>query len=375
MGLSYRKSLSAGPFRFNLSGSGIGVSVGVPGFRVGTGPRGNYVSISKGGFKYRATLPPSSTSPSYRPSSSPVHHRGNPPAASTNASHTVGPMLAVTSATAQQLASSSLDSLVQEINEKAKMMAVWPWVGFLAALAILFAVASSDEGVLTSLACGISALFLSAAAAWVYFWDTARRSTVLFYDMDPSAEQAFSAVVDSLGHLANSGGKWRIDATGRVIDQKYHAGASSVVRRKPLKLDVGTFRHVKCNLDVPYIVAGSNTLYFCPDRLFVVAGRNIAAVGYLELSMRVSITQFIEDEVVPSDATVISRTWQYVNKSGGPDRRFKNNRQLPVVRYDQLEVRSASGMNELFQFSRPGVAATFQQSIAGLASFRLSPTP
>ncbi|WP_374727087.1 DUF4236 domain-containing protein [Paraburkholderia caribensis] len=45
MRLSYRKSISAGPFRFNLSDSGIGVSVGVPGFRVGSGPRGNYVSI------------------------------------------------------------------------------------------------------------------------------------------------------------------------------------------------------------------------------------------------------------------------------------------------------------------------------------------
>ncbi|MEZ0604290.1 DUF4236 domain-containing protein [Paraburkholderia sp. IW21] len=32
MGQSYRKSLSAGPFRFNLSGAGIGVSVGSPDF-------------------------------------------------------------------------------------------------------------------------------------------------------------------------------------------------------------------------------------------------------------------------------------------------------------------------------------------------------
>jgi hypothetical protein len=32
-----RKSLRAGPFRLNLSRSGIGLSVGVPGFRVGAG--------------------------------------------------------------------------------------------------------------------------------------------------------------------------------------------------------------------------------------------------------------------------------------------------------------------------------------------------
>lgn len=45
-GLSYRKSLSAGTLRVNMSGSAIGVSVGVPGFRVGSGPRGNYVSVA-----------------------------------------------------------------------------------------------------------------------------------------------------------------------------------------------------------------------------------------------------------------------------------------------------------------------------------------
>ena len=37
MGFYIRKSVKAGPFRFNLSKSGIGTSVGVRGFRVGTG--------------------------------------------------------------------------------------------------------------------------------------------------------------------------------------------------------------------------------------------------------------------------------------------------------------------------------------------------
>ena len=41
-----RKSLSVGPFRFSLSKSGIGMSGGVKGFRIGTGPRGNYIQGS-----------------------------------------------------------------------------------------------------------------------------------------------------------------------------------------------------------------------------------------------------------------------------------------------------------------------------------------
>ena len=37
MGFYIRKSISAGPFRFNLSGSGLGMSVGVKGLRIGSG--------------------------------------------------------------------------------------------------------------------------------------------------------------------------------------------------------------------------------------------------------------------------------------------------------------------------------------------------
>jgi hypothetical protein len=47
MGLIYRKSINLGPFRVNLSGSGIGYSVGGRGFRVGKSSRGrNYTAFS-----------------------------------------------------------------------------------------------------------------------------------------------------------------------------------------------------------------------------------------------------------------------------------------------------------------------------------------
>lgn len=45
MGLYYRKSLNAKPFRLNLSRSGLGFSVGVKGFRVGRSSRGRSYSV------------------------------------------------------------------------------------------------------------------------------------------------------------------------------------------------------------------------------------------------------------------------------------------------------------------------------------------
>src|SRR5438105_15780431 len=57
MGFYLRKSVRVGPLRFNLSGSGIGVSCGIPGLRIGTGPRGNYINAGRGGIYYRAAFP------------------------------------------------------------------------------------------------------------------------------------------------------------------------------------------------------------------------------------------------------------------------------------------------------------------------------
>jgi hypothetical protein len=47
MGFYYRKSVNLGPFRVNLSKSGVGYSVGGRGFRIGTSSRGRkYTSFS-----------------------------------------------------------------------------------------------------------------------------------------------------------------------------------------------------------------------------------------------------------------------------------------------------------------------------------------
>jgi hypothetical protein len=55
----FRRSIKlAGPLRLNLSKSGLGLSLGVPGFHIGTGPRGRYVraGLPGTGIYYRKSL-------------------------------------------------------------------------------------------------------------------------------------------------------------------------------------------------------------------------------------------------------------------------------------------------------------------------------
>ncbi len=54
MGWYIRKAFSTGPVRLNLSKSGLGVSFGVKGARVGISPRGAYTHFGRGGLYYRS---------------------------------------------------------------------------------------------------------------------------------------------------------------------------------------------------------------------------------------------------------------------------------------------------------------------------------
>ena len=65
--------------------------------------------------------------------------------------------------------------------------------------------------------------------------------------------------------------------------------------------------------------------------------------------------RFIEREKVPKDAKVVDYTWQYVNKSGGPDKRFQNNKKIPICLYGEMEIKSATGLNTDIMFSNVNI--------------------
>lgn len=113
MAIYLRRSIRVGPLRFNLSKSGVGVSAGFKGFRVGTGPRGNYVHMGRGGIYYRATIPSSSPASS-RPTAprGPSSGRSDPiiPAG------THAPLEQIVSADPTEVTDSSSKELLEEIN-------------------------------------------------------------------------------------------------------------------------------------------------------------------------------------------------------------------------------------------------------------------
>lgn len=344
MGFSCRKSVSAGPFRFNLSGSGIGVSAGVRGFRVGTGPRGNYVRMGLGGISYHQRLPPS------RESVSRASVRTLPPP-ETDVLPEIesGDVAAMTDSTAV--------SLLEELDRKSKSVALMPWV---IVITVLLAPAS-----------GPAALFVVGVGG-VLAWlarkrDVLARTTVILYDLDEAAQARYQQLHDAFALVAGCGRTAHISARGNTSDWKRNAGANSLVRRSNTKMHTQAPERVQTNVDVPALPVGRQTLHFFPDRLLVFDRGKVGAVAYADIGFDVHQSQFIETDTVPPDAQVVGQTWQYPNKKGGPDRRFSNNRQIPIALYEQLHFKSASGLNELIQVSKVGVLQPFVSAIRGLA--------
>ena len=75
-------------------------------------------------------------------------------------------------------------------------------------------------------------------------------------------------------------------------------------------------------------------------------------------------------EIVGEGHTQIGEKAQYIlfadtqaQQSGGPDRRFGDNRQLPVCLYDVMHLSSNSGVNELMEFSRTGFVQPFSMAL------------
>src|ERR1700677_3031873 len=254
MGFYIRKSVKAGPFRFNLSNSGVGVSAGVPGFRIGTGPRGNYIHMGRNGVYYRASLNgPTPRSPT-RPRQSVRYQQ---PAF--RPSDVV--MEDVTGTSALSLEPTGRGDLVDQLNAAAARF-VWWWPG--AIVVFLVGLMTMPWGLIIWILGGVG-------CAWLYLNDQARRSVVAFYDVRDGAYSWFDSLVTQWRWVTESQRVWRVIESGDVLGTynfKVNSGASALVRTLSATASTsGEYRQLSTNIAVPSITAGNSALYLLPDRL------------------------------------------------------------------------------------------------------------
>lgn len=352
MGFYVRKSVRAGPFRFNLSKSGLGVSAGVPGFRVGTGPRGNYIHAGKGGVYYRASL-----GGRVRPSSQP---RQLPTVAPQLLPGVEVPMEDISGTTAVELVPTGAGDLVEQLNQAGSRA---PVALIALAAVVIFAALIQGEAAIIVLVVSVPVL------VWLGLRDKARRTVVAFYDVQDEHARWLTELVTAFEALASARKLWRVTASGNVqttYQYKVNSGASRIVKRLDAQASLAGPKRLATNIAVPSFTCGRQALHFLPDRLLVRDGRRFSDVSYGALATSFNAGRFIEDGRVPRDGQQVDTTWRYVNVKGGPDRRYKNNQRLPVMLYGNIEFASQGGLHWLVQCSRAPLAESAARMV-GLA--------
>jgi len=348
MGWYLRKSVGFGPFRVNLSKSGIGASVGVRGARIGVGPRGHYVRLGRGGLYYQQYLHPAREKTQPQTTIPAVHPL------------TIAePEIPIATADVSRLQDSTAETLLNELREKQRRIRFAPIsvTAFVLATILLLAAQLSFWVIIPCIV-----LFVLIHAAMVRS-DYERKLAVLNYDLDSEARVQYVKLLNALQALAGSARIWRVSGAHRSIETKYTAGAGTLMDKKPASVRLASPNFVQTKVAVWEIALGNQKLYFFPDRILIYQGPEVGAVQYQSLSVVLQHTGFVETDGVPSDSEVIGQTWRYVNKKGGPDRRFSNNPQIPIVRYGELTIRSSSGMNFVLQCSSTGRATEFKSGL------------
>ena len=209
---------------------------------------------------------------------------------------------------------------------------------------------------------------LVAAYAIGNMLDIPRRNVVFAYNLEPAAEERYKALVGAIDRIAGSSKVWFVKAKGDITNLhawKKNSGASALVDNKETSVSYALPPGVASNVTPPVIMIDGKKCYFFPDCILIEENKRFGAVRYETIRTAVRDQRMIMDSA-PSDATVVGQTWKYVNKKGGPDRRFKDNRQLPICLFEEIGMVSDGGFKGLLQVSKHGISGAYGSAVTEL---------
>jgi hypothetical protein len=270
----------------------------------------------------------------------------------------------IQSAAAEQVGALSTSELAPVLNAIYRRSRVFPFVLVGFGVLLLFSLNTSNQTLVGMFAVGALALSFGAKQL-----DHYRRSVAVEYTPSGVAAEAVGALERSFASLSGSASVWSVQAEGATSDWKRHAGATRLNTRKRTYPQLHRPDCIRGSVSFPCVSFGRQELYFLPDAALFIDRQSVAALHYRDVTVSQRAVSFIEEEGTPSDTTVVGQTWRFVNKNGGPDRRFNGNRQLPICLYSEVDFRSQGGLNGRLHLSQSDAGETLAKVVAALAQF------
>jgi len=180
-------------------------------------------------------------------------------------------------------------------------------------------------------------------------------------EMEEEARNAFEELIPSFQELGKSNYVWDITSATDVDQVRTRSAASSTLERERASLRQDKLPGITSSYNaLCFSNINGADIYLYPG--FVVMYNNPENFGILEITnveASFEVSNFLETESIPNDSEQVGEVWEKTNKDGSRDKRFSDNRQIPVMRYGEITLRSNTGIYEKYMFSNAELAENF----------------
>lgn len=384
MSLRFRQTFTLFPgVRLNIGKRGISASIGIPGATVNFGQKGVKATIGLPGSGISYITPTSTCDgkssagsqlnfPSISPHLESPLPQGNTPSSAKMYMPQAG-MNEISSASVEVLTSPSLVPLRDLITKARQQRAE-----VIADLRDAAVEEAKQSGELVRRKTSLFRWFykrriveleaelpiIQAEISRLVSWEENTKVSVTFETNDAS-QRAYASLVRAFDALRTSVKIWDITADMATDQFSERTLASRSVNRHAVTFDFSSTDLIRFSGSAMRFenVNGDDILLYPGVAVMPRADEAFALIDIRELKVHAERRRFHETDGVPSDASSAGYTWAKTNKDGSPDRRFKDNYQIPICIYGDITFKSKTGVTEEYMVSNADAAQAFAEAV------------
>ena len=189
------------------------------------------------------------------------------------------------------------------------------------------------------------------------------RLTTIATEITVDREQAepYYRMRDTFSTLSECQRVWNVLAEKAIDRIAERSSANTAITRTAVRFSLNTCDLMQWEQKVPHLPNRTGgDMYIYPGFILYRASKQaFALIDSRDVTLRFVSTQFTETDPVPPDSQIVGRTWAKCNKDGSPDRRFRDNYQIPVAHYGTLLFMSSDGLDVRYICSNARLAEAF----------------
>lgn len=356
MGLRYRKSIKMPlGFRINLSKSGIGYSYGFKGYRhtvMANGRTRDTLSIPGTGISY--------VKEHSRNNQSNENNFDTPAYTENNTDVKTLQYINMVNSSYESI-DHELYRLVQQTISRDKAIKIISniLIGVFITLFIISSVLNNSYTV-SILMLGILCMTISLILKMYKAYCRKNKIVNISYTLDEYTSKEYELLYKKWQLVGNNKMIWNIINMADVR-RRTNAGATSSVTRKIVNMHCELPWFIDSNIKPICVNMTDTKMFLFPDRILFIQGELIKFIDYDGIKSSFSYSNFAESGTVAPDANIVDTSWLYVNKDGSRDKRFNNNRKIPICKYGVVAL-SSNQLNLIFMVSNYRTIELLQES-------------